>query len=114
MSRAIQRAGRHDRAVARCIRRRRRWERTEALLAEMRHALGGQAATVEGLSARVLSVKALVGGVEVCIELDDGSVTLRMGHEDARGLLDAMSPPGALFAMVANVMRAKESEERAS
>lgn len=110
-ARPLPRAARHRRTVARIGRRPRRHERAEATLAELRHALRGARATIDGMDAVVRGCDPVAGGVAVSVQVDLGTVTLHVDNERAREMLAERAVPRDVFALVEAVVRGAEAEE---
>ncbi len=97
--------------VARVGRRPRRWERAQAALAELRHALRGARGVVVGIPAVVSACDPVAGGFAVSIELDDGTVTLHVGNAQVRAMLDGRAAARDVFALAEAVVRDDEAAE---
>ena len=108
---ARARAARLRRTVARIGRRPRRHERVQALLVELRFALRGKSADVDGCRATLADVGPAGGHVELIFSVDETHVTLGVPIHRARALLEEADPAALLFRMVGEVVRASASVE---
>lgn len=111
LPRLAQRSARRRAAVARTGHRPRRWERAEALLAELRFALDAKAATVHGHRASFMDAGLVRDGLEVAFDVGQGAVFLRMSSERARAILGEADPARVFFAMVGDVVQAEMAPE---
>lgn len=78
---------------------------------ELRHALCGKIADVEGYRASLVEVVPAGSHVELTFTVDLGGVTLGVPLDRARELLAEADPAAVLFGMVAEVVRAEERGE---